>query len=279
MSWNIVYQGTGSSLAVTGLIFPSNGASGGDIRMLWSGGNLLPRLTHTAIWKANYVQQDGYYAVTWHSHNDGSFHGDLYEFGAHPYPATGSVDANGQSTGGTGGSGTVHYHEVAGLGAHDYLASPGGSALLVTKGQWYTQARTCSLVSGTTYRHIFYPDVVGNPSFKIQQDVDLANIPSPSAPAFYFGASDWTATGSTNSETPSGTLRGMMLFDAALTLADITSEAANESSNAAVTAAGIAAIWYCNKSPTPSDVADKQTQRTTHSPSWANANRPTLYAP
>lgn len=73
-----------------------------------------------------------------------------------------------------------------------------------------------------------------------------------------------------------------MLFDAALSLSDITTEAANESTNAAVTTAGRDSIWYSNKSPTPTDVSDKQTQRTQHSPNgpnsgWANANRPTLY--
>lgn len=267
-------------LAIAGLTFPSNGAANSDIRLVWSGGNLLPRLTHTAIWKANYAQQAGYYAVTWHSHNDGVWGSSLYEFGAHPYPTTGALDTTGQSTGGTGGSGTTHYYEIAGLGASDFIASPGpGPTLLVTKGIWVTQARTCALLSGTTYRHAFYPDVVGNPSFSIVQDIDLASIPSPSAPAFYFGCSDWTASGGANSETPSGVLRGLMLFNAGLTLADITSEAANEATNAAVTAAGIASIWYCNKNPTPTDVADKQSQRTQHSPSWATANRPTLYAP
>ena len=270
--------GQSPDMTPTGLTFPSNGAANSDIRLVWSGGNLLPRLTHTAVWKARYVQQDGYYATAWHSHNTGSWPADLYMFGTHPYPTTGSVNSAGSSTGGTGGTGEVHYYEIAGLGANDYIASPGpGPTLVVTKDAWVTQARTCALVSGTTYRHAFYPDIVGNPSMAIVHDIDLASMSSPGAPAFYFGASDWTNSGNINSETPSCTLRGLMLFNAGLSLADIATEAANETSNAAVTTAGIASVWYCNKSPTPTDVADKQIQRAAHSPSWANANRPTLY--
>lgn len=243
---------------------------------------MLSRTSHTAIWKANYFQQTGYYAVAWHSENTGSWPASRYQYGSHPYPASGSVDGTGQSTGGTGVSGTVHYHEMAGLGASDFLASPGGSSLIVVKGVWLTQARTCELIGGTTLRHTFWPDIVGHPDFAIVQEFASSELNSPGSPAFYFGASDWRAglggAGSTSTdESPGCTLRGLMLFDAPLVLTDIEDEAANESSNAAVTAAGIASIWYCNKNPTPTDISDRQGQRSPHSPSWANTNRPTLY--
>lgn len=261
----------------TGLSFPSNHATGSDIRLLWSGSNLLPRTSHTAVWKARYVKQAGYYAVSWHSHHDGTWHADTYEFGCHPYPTSGSVSADGQSTGGTGSGGTDHFHEIAGTpGAHDWIASPGpGPTYPLVTGVWVTQARTCEVVNGNVLRHTYWPDVSRPDSF-IRQDVPLSTLVSGGArAAFYFGASDWTANGSGNAETPSCILRGLALFGAALSITDIAAEAASES-NSAQTAAGRASVWYINKNPTPSDVADKSGAN--HSPTWANANRPTLFS-
>lgn len=260
----------------TGLVFPSNGMYNSDIRLLWNGSNLLPRTSHTAIWKARYVKQAGYYAVTWHSHNDGSWHANSYEFGAHPYPTNGNVDSSGQSLGGTGSSGNEHYHEIAGTpGARDWIASPGpGKTIPLVTDVWVTQARTCEVVGGTTLRHTYWPDI-SRPDVFIRQEIPLSNlIAGGASAAFYFGASDWTASGSTNSETPSCTLRGLALFSAALSISDIAAEAASES-NSAQTAAGRAAVWYINKNPTPSDVADKSGSG--RNPLWANANRPGLY--
>lgn len=141
----------------TGLVFPSNDTTGSDIRLEWSGANLLPRIGHTAIWKASYAKQAGYYAVTWHTSNDGTWHASRYEFGAHPYPTTGTVDATGQSTGGTGAGGMVQFFEIAGLGAADFIASPGpGPTFPLVTGVWLTQARTSELVNvgGSAYvRH------------------------------------------------------------------------------------------------------------------------------
>lgn len=260
------------------MIFPSNGVAGGNIRLLWTGANLLPRTSHTAIWKANFVQQTGYYALTWHSQNTGTFAASPFEYGAHPYPSTGTVDATGRATGVTGATGTVHQHEIAGLGAGDYLSSPGGSSVNVTKGIWYTQARTAELVlAGTMVRHTFWPDILNNSSFSIVQDITSVGFPAAGgSAAFYFGASDWTPVGSANDECPSCTLRGLKLFNAALTLSDITTEAASES-NSPQTSAGAAAVWYMNNNPTPTDITDKSSAG--HTPVWptGNANRPTLY--
>jgi len=260
------------------LVFASNYVSGSDVRLVWSGSNLLPRTSHTVIWKARYVQQAGYYAVTWHTSNDGQWHASLYEFGAHPYPTTGSVNSTGQSTGGTGSSGATHYYEIAGLGASDFIASPGpGPTFLVAKGVWVTQARTCEVIDGTTVRHRFWPDV-SNPSQFIQQDVRKSDVDAAAAaavsPAFVFGCSPWTVNGNVNSETPSGTFRSIKLFGSALSIADIAAEA-ESGSNAAITTAGRASVWYINEDPTPSDVGDKS--GTGRSPVWANGNRPALY--
>lgn len=282
------------AITIHGLTFPSNGVSGGDIRLLWNGANLLPRNEHTAIWRYNPVQQTGFYAVAWHSVNTGTWDGGEYSWGTHPYPdATGSVDAGGRRENGTGSSGTVHYWEQAGLGiADDFLASPGGSAgTLVVKDRWYVQVRKVRVVSGGPndglVEHIFIPDLLGNPSFVIQQWFYTLNdnppiavsgdLPGPagSTPAFYFGASDWTASGTANDETPSGKLRGLQLYDAWLDDADVALEAANQYSNSPVTANGIANVWYFNQDPIPSDVTDKSGAG--HNPTWANANRPSQW--
>jgi hypothetical protein len=263
----------------SGLTFPSNGAANSDIRLVWSGADLLSRTSHTVIWKANYVQQNGYYAVTWHSPNTGTWDGGDYSSGMHPFPCDGTFNSNGSALGGTGSTGAVHYQEIAGSGApNDYIASPSSpgpqDSFLVTKGVWYTCARVIEIVGGTAIRYTFYPDVDNNPTKFIRQESTLASLTSPANPAFYIGASDWTASGNTNSETPSGTLRYFKLFSAALSIADIQTEAASNS-DAPATSAGSAAKWYSNINPTPTDVTDKSSAG--HSPAWANANRPTLY--
>lgn len=265
----------------SGLLFPSNATAGSDIRIVWSGANLLPRVGHTAIWKANYVQHTGYYAVTWHSPNTGTWDNGAYSFGAHPYPCDGTYEVAGQASVPTGGSGTVHYYETAGFGGADYISKPSSlgtqQSLVTTKSQWVTQARKTEDIGGGTCRHWFYPDLVNNSGMVIIQDWPIASMGSPSAPAFYIGASDWrtnTPSSGQNDETPSGIIRGIKLFNAALTLSDIQSESLSES-NSPVTSAGTSALWYMNVSPTPTDVSDKSGAG--HNPSWANANRPTLW--
>jgi len=245
--------------------------------LLWQGVNLLPRTSHTVIWQSTYRQQSGYYAETWHTSYDGTWHGSTYEFGCHPYPTNGSIDGAGQSTGGTGGTGSAHYHEIAGLGANDFIASPGRSPLQVVNGTALWHARTCQVIGGTTLRHTYWPDLIGHPSMSIVQDISLASLATPTTPVFLFGCSPWTAGsgGSSNQETPSGMMRGFALFSTALSQADILSELAS-SGNSAVTSAGQPSVWYINKNPTPTDISDKSGAG--HSPTWANANRPQLYS-
>lgn len=261
---------------VFGLIFPSNVAAGSDIRLVWDGANLLSRTVHTAIWKCRFIQQNSYYAWAWHAHNSGTFGSDTYEYGCHPYPsATGTVDGNGQNTDVTSQSGGVHYFEIAGLGGHDYLASPGEAATLVEKGVWYTQARVCEVIGGTTLRHTFYLDLDNDPTKVIVQDILLSNLAAAgSTPAFYFGASDWRSGqggAGRNDETPSGTYRHLLLYNAALTLEQIEEKASRTTDDT-----GDPNVWYSCINPRPTDITDKSGAN--HTPSWANANRPTEYA-
>ena len=294
--WILVLLATLYSAAATihALEFKENGTSNSDVRVIWSGSNLLPRVGHTAIWRYYPYDQSSFYAVAWHAPNDGQWDNGGYSYGTHPFPANdGTVDATGEANNRNSASSIQFWEEAglvgasapdpgSGLAGFDYISSAGydyGSdqGLQVVKNQWYVQVRKCRLVSGGPhdgeYEHVFIPDLIGHPSFQIQQF--LPDIKSGGAsPAFYFGASDWTASGSTNTETPFGRIRGIQLYDTFLSDADHATEAANSTLNAAQTSAGQAALWYINQDPTPSDVADKKTGGTAHNPSWANANRP-----
>lgn len=263
--------------AGTGLDFPPNGVAGSDARLVWDGADMLPRASHTAIWQARYVQQNGYYAVAWHTSNDGTWHASPFEYGTHPYPTTGTVDASGQSTGGTGSEGMVQYYEIAGLGASDFIASPGpGPTYLLVPDIWVTQARTAEVI-GDTVRHRYWPDL-NDPDAFIEQSYSAAAIAQAAAvsvsPAFTLGGSPWTGDGVSNGESPASVLRGFALFDAPLGIDDLVAEATSES-DAPVTAAGTDALWYINRNPTPDDIGDKSGAG--HSPTWANDQRPGLY--
>lgn len=263
----------------TALLFKSNGVSGSDVRIVWDGDVFFPRETHTVIWQAKYVQQTGYYALIWHDPNLGYWSAP-WSYGTHPYPAAdGAVGSNGNTSSPTYSSGTVHYYEIANgndlLSTSIYdLAAEGQSAqesLITTKDVWVTQARTSEVV-GDSIRHVFYPDLVNRPDFKIAAYRTIAALgTTPSNPLFYAGASKWTASGTANVETPSCYFRGLKMYSAALSLADILTESAAET-NIPQTSAGSASLFYSNINPTVDDVTDKSGNA--NHPRWDNANRP-----
>jgi hypothetical protein len=243
-----------------------------DIRLVWDGSNLLPRASHTVIFRYNPHPQEGYYAVFWHAPNDGSFSSVPYYFGTHPYPAT-DCQVNGSGAAQSGSStSTDHCWESA--GPADRLATDGTNpGYVVVKNTWYVQARRVRTggACGSDYEHTYFLDLVNNPTRKIlhcQSSLGSAG----SNPAFYMGSSDWTSSGDFNGETLGGKIRGLQFYNAGLSDADILTEAANQYSNTPVTAAGIANKWYMNQDPTVADVTDKSGAG--HSPSWATAVRP-----
>lgn len=253
-----------------GLVFPSNNAANSNIGIDWTGADMVPRFSHTAIWKANYTDQAGYYAWAWHCLSSDAWGTgtSLWEYGTHPWPGSSSHDGSGYGTGGTGSGGTVHQHEIA--NGSDKI-SDGGSPLQVVKGTWLHQARTCEQVS-TNYVHTYYPDIVGNPSFFITWTIATSAPSADPGTKFRFGCSPWTATGTTNDETPSGIFRHLLLYGRALSLVEIQAKLALTADDTTD-----ADRWYSNINPTPSDVSDKSGAG--HNPSWANANRPTLWTP
>lgn len=279
MGWNIVYASGASSdpLPVYGLIFPSNGASGSNLALDWTGADMVPAHSHTAIWKARYIQQTGYYAVTWHCRADDNYAGGPDYIGAHPYPCDGTADADGQaSSGHYGSSYTTHYFEVVSRGGLDYICTAGGTPLAVTKDQWYSQARTVEVInSGTQVRFRYWPDIENNSSYVIEIIEAIGDVTlSGNTLKFRIGCSPWdtsgSGAGSTAGETVSGTLRHILQYDTALTLAQIQTKLALTADDTSD-----ANIWYSNLNPTPDDVTDKSGAG--HHPGWANANRPTLY--
>jgi hypothetical protein len=280
VAWDIVYDGGTAETAPTGLDFPSNDTAGSDIGLDWTGSAMLPRNGHTVVWKYRPVQQNGYYALMWHVRADDTWGSSQYEFGTHPYPVSNNVvGTSGQATNPTGSSGTNHCWEIAGILGSDFLYSPdpvgGALGLTVIKDLWYSQARQTEIinVSGTDYvRHRFWPDIENNPSFVIEQDYPLSGLGSPPSMKFRMGVSPWTASGSANAECPSGVVRHVLMYDAALTLSEIQAKAARVYDDSV---AVDSRCWYSNINPTPSDVSDKSGAG--HSPSWANANRPSLY--
>lgn len=271
---------------VTGLIFANNNATDSDVRIKWTGSNLFTYNGNTAIWEVEHTVQLGYYAVAWLvSHDDSTWHGSTNnrQRGTHPWPGDGTYNAAGEGLNGSGPTGVDQWFEIAGLtGPVDYISNPSSltqGSLQLAYNTRYKQAVKSEIVtvstSNDTLRHTFWPNLADT-TFYIQQDQLVSSLDATSTPAFYFGASAWTASGTTNPEALGGMIRNMCLFDAALSIADIVSEA-NHVQNEAVTTAGIASVWYINRNPTPTDISDKQTQRATHSPSWATASRPTLY--
>lgn len=270
---------TSSGEPGTGLDFPPNHMPGSDARLVWSGADMLPRNAHTAIWQARYVQQNGYYAVAWHTSNDGTWHASLFEYGTHPYPTTGTVDASGQSTGGTGSEGMEQYFEIAGLGASDFIASPGpGPTYPLVTDVWLMQARTAEIV-GDQVRHRYWPDL-DDPDAFIEQHAPLDGIDQAEAvavsPAFTIGGSPWTGDGVSNGESPASVLRNFAFFSTPLPIDDLVAEATSDS-DTPVTTAGADSVWYINRNPTPDDITDKSGAN--HSPVWANDQRPGLYEP
>lgn len=261
------------------LRFPASGATNSDIRIIWNGSNFLSRTAHTILFRWRAIANTGYYAWWWHGALSGAF-GGTYEYGTHPYPtdtAALEVGGNGQIDGaaGTGAAGTNHYFEIAGLGAKDYLASsqPGTTYPVTKDSTWRWGARQ-AVVNGSDIRHRYYVDL-SDTSKVIVQDYPSATISgaAPGSPALWFGSSDWTTSGNTNSEAACGDFNGFQFYtDGSISAATLQTLATY--TNDAQVIAGVASgsLFYCNMNPSHTDVSDKSGNG--RNPSWANAIRP-----
>lgn len=234
----------------TGLIFPApSGQALDGTSFNWQSVSLA-HTPATYIFRVKYSSHAYYYTNFFYNNafNDDFVNDDGY-YGCHPYP---SPPPNG-----------ARQWEVSA----DFTDTLSGTA--VSYGVWYTQIVR---VGGTSSRPsiTYYYDVANgtsNVSYTYGQ-----NWVQSATPCLIFGDNPWT---NTSSESLDGTLRGLQIYSANLTLADAQLEAANDTLNTPVTAAGIANVWYMNQNPTPTDITDKSGQG--HHPAWTTANRPTLY--
>ena len=250
---------------ITGLIFPSNpdvpNSNADSVRFRWTNPHSsgLPIYGTsgagvTYIWKVKPVQQTGYYTTMFWSNDDGNGNIATFEwdggtantyYGAHPYPRGGD-------------SGTVHDWEIS-------ASSSDFSNGLVVQDTWYTQVLQVSGGSGVAKTHTFYWDWPNTDAGHKVTHVSATTYgnTNPPSPCLTFGDAPW----SPGAECLSGTLRGLQIYNALLSEADIASELASPLS----TSAGIAGIWYLNVNPTPNDISDKSGQG--HHPAWFNATK------
>lgn len=257
------------SMTTSGLDFPSNGDAPRNAFVAFQ--FLNPQSSGlpiwgpsgqgaTYIWKYRPRQQSGYYATLWWSHN-GNFDSSAF-YGAHPYPAPPG-----------GSTATQHNWEIAGMGgAWDWVETLSGSPKSVVKNTWYTQALVVRRNADGTKTARFY---INLPSLASSEIIE-ATAPRawgetmPSSPALTFGDSPWYAQ--YDHERLSGVLRGVKIFNKALSEADVIAEAGSDS---LVTTEGQANIWYMNINPTPDDISDKSGRG--HHPTWASPERPRLW--
>ena len=215
----------------------------------------------TYIWKHRPRQQSGYYVTFFWSHN-GLFDPSAF-YGAHPYP------------GPPGGSNaTTHHWEIAGMGGpYDWVNTRAGGPHVVVKDVWYTQALRVIRNPDGTKTARFY---INLPSLAPQDIIEVTAQASwgetmPSSPALTFGDAPWYYQ--YQHERLSGVLRGIKIFNKALSEADLMNEAAADS---LVTTEGQANVWYMNINPTPSDISDKSGRG--HNPVWGSSLRPSLWS-
>jgi hypothetical protein len=236
-------------VAEAGLDFPGSAATSGTIRFRFT--NPLAIYPATYLWKFRPRQQNGYY-TTFFWGNDGSFlwgptAPDSY-YGAHPYP---SPPPNG----------SAHKWEISVFG-DDYLSSQD-----VVYDRWYTQAlRVWS--DGSGKHHEFYWDLPDTTRvIRVDVPSSYGNIMPPS-PALTFGDAPWNES----DEIMNGVLRGIQVYDVALSLSDILAEFGSPRS----TADGTVHLWYLNLDPTPTDISDKSGNA--HHPQWVGDERPALWS-
>jgi hypothetical protein len=198
---------------------------------------------------------NGYY-TTFFWGNNGLFTWDTGDvantyYGAHPYPVT-APDGEGE-------------WEIS-VAGQDVVVSP---AVKVDWDRWHTQAFRAWRESAALTHHEFYYDLPDT-SKLIEHDVNDAGWADtdPPTPSIVIGqapdvnGSSWG--GYPGWEEFNGIIRGIQIYSAALSVADIASEIATPKS----TAAGLASIWYLNLDPRPNDVADKKGVGDPNNPSW-----------
>lgn len=270
----LAVAGAGIATADTGLDFPSNGDSPANAFVAFQfdspQNNGLPlwgpsNQGATYLWKYRPRQQNGYYVTFWWSQGDGDWEAIHGYYGGHPYPNDGVSVPPLVNVG-------THNWEIA-INGEDYQRTRAGSNRPVIKGVWYTQALKVVRNSSSSKTLTFYIALPSTaPADVIEYTVTEPGYGEtlPPTPKITFGDSPWYAT--RQHERLSGVLRGIKIFNKALSEADIVAESGSDS---LVTTAGQANVWYMNINPTPDDITDKSGRG--HHPVWASSTRARLY--
>ena len=241
---------------IYGLDFPGSAGVVNTMRFRFL--NPLAIYPATYIWRAYPRRQAGYFTAFFWGNDDGQ--GNLSTFlwtsnggadsyyGAHPYP---NAPPNG----------TSHSWEIS-IEQNDFVNGA------VVYDRWHTQAlRVWSDASGK--HHEFYWDLPNtDASHRVTRTspTSWGNV-NPPVPALTWGDAPWNP----GNEVWNGVLRGIQIYSANLSVADILSEASAPLS----TTAGAANVWYMNLNPTPTDISDKSGAG--HHPAWVGSERPTLW--
>jgi hypothetical protein len=262
-----------------------NGTASVRRMLYWS--NPFPIYSATYFFKVYQRQQvtgvgDGSrYYTTFFWGNNGSFTwGGAYDnsyYGAHPYPIPAST-----------GDGKW---EIS-IRANDYTTRDDGSAPYVVPNAWYNQAYVAQNQGSGNFYNRFYialpsvttlnritvtfndpsaPATPPHPAIVVGQAPDQCGPPPTTCGASWGGYSRW--------EEQNAVIRGMQFYNTALTEAQVLALSACETDAevlAQCTTLGIAAPWYLNMNPTPTDVQDKSGRG--HHPSWDGTGRPTLWS-
>lgn len=265
----------GSSEAVTGLDFPANTTAAATVYFIWSAANTPDITPLTVMYRtapkaqsAGPVSNSRYY-TGWFIGNIST--GDPFSFlflnpyvGCHPFPNPSP-------------SGTSSNWEIA-IQQGDITTDDNGNSTDVVKdGTSYSQASVVTRI-GNELRAKYYWHLRSNVNKVITYDsVDsYANRGGGPGSAYgmCFGAAPWNP----GNEEGCSIIRGIQVFQAALTLTQIQALEGVESNAAALVTAANQGVshWYLNINPTPSDITDKSGNN--RNPSWANANRPALWA-
>lgn len=252
--------------------WPENTLQAADsIRFLWEG-TLPSRYPCTFIWRARYTAyltgpdrgQIGYYTAFFRG-NNGNFlwnagAPDSY-YGGHPYPFSPP-------------SGRTHRFEVSVEGG-DIPSDPGpgddnGNDISVVYGQWYRHALVVD-DTGSGKRHRFYWNLAAGTNRIITWTAAASyGEATPPSDCIVWGDAAW----SPGNEGFGGDCRGIQIYEAAKSAAQCSALAALETNAQTLASSDNANLWFLNMNPTPSDITDKSGAG--HSPSWVNANRPSL---
>lgn len=246
----------------TALEFPSNGGSPSAFVAMYLAGADMPNIASLTVIDRYYpFQQNGFYTKFFHGQTNGGFSGGADYFGTHPYPPTG------------GSSGAVHKWEVSANGGDD-TTDENANDTTVTKGQWYSQASVAQNIAGDGNID-YYWDLAtdtGRLINTVMSGFPLAN--SANSPAFTYGDAWW----SPQNERLSGYLRGIQIYQEALSLTHISALSLLETDAAVLaycSANSITSLWYLNMNPTATDVTDKSGNG--HDMVWASGSTATTY--